>query len=39
MGSKMKTKNKKKHSPRAESAKAVFGEPKAKIYDPSDFKI
>ena len=27
------------HDPRVESAKAVFGEPKAKPYDPNDFKI
>ena len=27
------------HSPQAESVKANFGEPKAKIYDPTDFKI
>lgn len=43
MGSKMKkTKNQKKnisHNPQAESVKAVFGEPKAKPYDPTDFKI
>lgn len=39
MSSKMKNKNKKKHNPQAESAKAAFGEPKAKVYDPSDFKI
>jgi hypothetical protein len=28
-----------KHNPNAESARAVFGEPKAKDYDPSDFKL
>lgn len=28
-----------KHSPQEESAKAAFAEPKAKVYDPSDFKI
>lgn len=28
-----------KHDPQAESARAVFGEPKAKEYDPTDFKI
>lgn len=43
MGNKMiKTKEQKvnkKHNPQAESARAVFGEPKAKPYDPTDFKI
>lgn len=28
-----------KHNPQSESVKAVFGEPKAKPYDPTDFKI
>ena len=27
------------HNPQAESVKAAFGEPKAKTYDPTDFKI
>lgn len=27
------------HNPQSESVKAVFGEPKAKVYDPTDFKI
>ena len=27
------------HNPQAESVKACFGEPKAKKYDPTDFKI
>ena len=27
------------HNPQAESIKASFGEPKAKTYDPTDFKI
>ncbi|WP_396335484.1 CPC_1213 family protein [Clostridium sp.] len=27
------------HNSQAESVKAVFGEPKAKTYDPTDFKI
>lgn len=43
----MATKNKKQkthkkhinHNPIAESVKANFGEPKAKAYDPTDFKI
>ena len=44
MSNKMKADNKRKkknvnHNPQAESVKAVFGEPKAKTYDPSDFKI
>jgi len=43
MGNKMKkTKNKHKnvnHNPQVESVKACFGEPKAKPYDPTDFKI
>ena len=44
MGNKMKGKNRDKktgihHNPQAESVKAVFGEPKAKVYDPTDFKI
>jgi hypothetical protein len=32
-------KKKVKHNPQAESVKSVFGEPKAKDYDPTDFKI
>ena len=43
MGNKMmKTKKQHKnvsHNPQVESAKACFGEPKAKTYDPNDFKI
>lgn len=44
MSNKMKATNTRKkknvnHNPQAESAKAVFGEPKAKTYDPTDFKI
>lgn len=44
MSNKMKANNKRKknnvnHNPQAESVKAVFGEPKAKVYDPTDFKI
>ena len=44
MGKKMKADNERKkkqvsHNPQAESVKAVFGEPKAKTYDPTDFKI
>lgn len=44
MGNKMikdKKHNKKNinHNPQAESVKAAFGEPKAKPYDPTDFKI
>ena len=27
------------HDPKTESAKAIFGEPKAKEYNPTDFKI
>lgn len=27
------------HNPQVESAKAQFGEPKAKEHDPTDFKI
>ena len=27
------------HNPQAESTCAVFGEPKAKTYNPTDFKI
>ncbi|WP_268817446.1 CPC_1213 family protein [Clostridium tarantellae] len=37
-----KKNNKKKHinhNPQAESVKACFGEPKAKEYNPKDFKI
>ncbi|SHE79853.1 CPC_1213 family protein [Clostridium fallax] len=39
--SKNKKNNKKhiNHNPVIESVKANFGEPKAKIYDPNDFKI
>ncbi|WP_279232031.1 MULTISPECIES: CPC_1213 family protein [Clostridium] len=32
-------KKKLKHNPQAESVKSVFGEPKARDNDPSDFKI
>lgn len=44
MSNKMKADNARKkkhvnHNPQAESVKAVFGEPKAKTYDPTDFKI
>jgi len=43
MGNKMvKTKEQKvnkKHDPQAESTRATFGEPKAKIHDKHDFKI
>lgn len=44
MTNKMKENNKRKnknvnHNSQAESVKAVFGEPKAKTYDRSDFKI
>ena len=43
MGNKMRnTKQKHKnvnHNPQVESVKAAFGEPKAKEYDPKDFKI
>ena len=43
MGSKLKINKKKNkniiHNPQAESVKACFGEPKAKKYDPTDFKI
>lgn len=44
MGNKMKANNKRKnkgvnHNPQAESVRAAFGEPKAKVYDPTDFKI
>ena len=44
MTNKMKENNKRKkgnvnHNPQVESVKAVFGEPKAKEYDPKDFKI
>ena len=44
MGKKMKADNERKkkhvsHNPQTESVKAVFGEPKAKTYDPTDFKI
>lgn len=41
---KMKADNKRKnknvnHNPQTESTRAVFGETKAKTYDPTDFKI
>ena len=43
MGNKMKkTKRQHKnvnHNPQVESVKACFAEPKAKTYDPTDFKI
>lgn len=44
MGKKMKADNERKkkhvsHNPQDESVRAVFGEPKAKTYDPTDFKI
>ena len=40
MSKKMKKHKKhKNHNPQAESVKACFGEPKAKVYDPTDFKI
>lgn len=44
MSNKMKANNTRKnknvnHNPQAESVKAVFGEPKAKPYDPKDFNI
>ena len=43
MGNQMKkTKKQKKnisHNPQVESVKSCFGEPKAKPYDPTDFKI
>jgi len=44
MSNKMKVDNKRKnnnvnHNPQAESVRAAFGEPKAKTYDRSDFKI
>lgn len=43
MGNPMKkTKKQKKnisHNPQEESVKAAFAEPKAKPYDPTDFKI
>lgn len=42
MSKKGKKHNRKKHinhNPQVESAKATFGEPKAKVYDPTDFKI
>lgn len=44
MSNKLKTKKKEcnkhvNHNPQAESAKATFGEPRAKEYDPKDFKI
>lgn len=37
--SKKKNKVHKNHNPQVESVKAVFDEPKAKKYDPTDFKI
>ena len=39
MKEKKNKKNKVNHNPQAESVKACFGEPKAKTYDPTDFKI
>ena len=43
MGSKLKINKTEtqniRHNPQAESVKACFGEPKAKKYDPTDFKI
>lgn len=41
MGNKMKKKKHKNvnHNPQVESLKACFGEPKAKTYNPTDFKI
>lgn len=35
------TRNKKNvsHNPQVESVRSVFGDPKAKEYDPTDFKI
>jgi len=44
MTNKMKAKNTRKkgnvnHNPQAESSRAVFGDPKAKEYDPTDFKV
>ncbi|MEG1004002.1 MAG: CPC_1213 family protein [Clostridium sp.] len=39
MGKKKDTKKHINHNPQAESAKAAFGEPKAKTHDPKDFKI
>lgn len=41
MGNKMKKKKHKNvnHNPQVESVKVCFGEPKAKTYDPNDFKI
>jgi len=44
MSNKMKARNTRKnknvnHNPQAESARAVFGDPKAKEYDPSDFQV
>lgn len=41
MGNKMKKKKHKNvnHNPQVESVKACLGEPKAKTYNPTDFKI
>ena len=41
MRNKMKKKKHKNvnHNPQVESVKACFGEPKAKTYDSTDFKI
>lgn len=41
MSKKSKNSHKKhiNHNPQVESVKACFGEPKAKVYDPTDFKI
>ena len=41
MGNKMKKKKHKNvnHNPQVESVKACFGDPKAKTYNPTDFKI
>lgn len=41
MGNKMKKKKHKNvnHNPQVESVEACFGEPKAKTYNPTDFKI
>lgn len=39
MGKKNNKKKHVNHNPQVESVKAAFGEPKAKPYDPTDFKI
>lgn len=39
MGKKCNKKKHINHNPQVESVKAAFGEPKAKPYDPKDFKI